>query len=343
MERQIRRLAESQHGHVTRAQLLGFGLGRTAIHHRVRTGRLIPIHAGVYGVGQRPATPVARAAAAVLACGDSAVLSHGSAAALWGLRRGWTQPLEVTVTRDRNRPNIHVHRSRTLGPRDVRRHLGIRVTSPARTVLDIAPRLTAPALRRTVNDARLSGHLKLGELDELVERHPRHPGARAIRQLLTDSWAPTRSVFEDEFVGFARRFGLPMPEINVRVAGYEVDALFRAEGVIVELDGYQYHSDQGSFERDRERDAATLAAGRLTVRVTWARLTRQAELEAARLHRTLRGVAAAPPEVARWRLIGPAPPDRHLLRTSSPRLTSCSKTDALLTLVIGPPSRQIRR
>lgn len=92
MERQIRRLAESQHGHVTRAQLLGLGLGRAAIHHRVRTGRLIPIHAGVYGVGQRPATPVARAAAAaVLACGDSAVLSHGSAAALWGLRRGWTE------------------------------------------------------------------------------------------------------------------------------------------------------------------------------------------------------------------------------------------------------------
>lgn len=288
LERQIGRLAASQHGHVTRRQLLELGLGPAAIHHRVRTGKLIPIHAGVYGVGQRPATPVARAAAAVLACGDSAVLSHGSAAALWGLRRGWTQPLEVTVTRDRNRPNIQVHRSGTLGPRDVRRHLGIRVTSPARTVLDLAPGLTASTLQRTVNDARLSGYLKLGELDELVKRLPHHPGARAIRQLLSVPAAPTRSGFEDEFVEFTRRFGLPMPEINVRVAGYEVDALFRAEGVIVELDGYQYHADQRSFERDRERDAVTLASGCVTVRVTWARLTTTAEREATRLQRILR-------------------------------------------------------
>jgi len=265
IERQIGRLAASQHGHVTRRQLLGLGLGRAAIQHRLETGKLIAIHAGVYGLGQRPASPVARAAAAVLACGDSAALSHGSALALWGLCRGWAQPLEVTVTRDRDRPNIRVHRSRTLGPRDVRRHLGIRVTSPARTALDVAPRLAVPALQRAVNDARLSGHLKLGELSELVDRMPRHPGAPAIRQLLTDSWAPTRSVFEDEFVSFAKPFGLPMPELNVRAAGYEVDALFRAEGVIVELDGYQYHSDRGSFERDRERDAATLAAGQLTV------------------------------------------------------------------------------
>ncbi len=128
------------------------------------------------------------------------------------------------------------------------------MTSPARTVIDVAPRLAAPALRRAVTDARLSGLLKLGELRELVDRMPRHPGARPIRQLLTDSWAPTRSVFENEFVEFTRRFELPTPEINLRVAGYEVDALFRAEGVIVELDGYQYHSDQASFERERERD-----------------------------------------------------------------------------------------
>jgi len=197
-------------------------------------------------------------------------------------------PFEVTVLNRRVRPDIQIHRSRTLGPRDVRRHLGIRVTSPARTVLDLAPRLDATAVQRAVNDARLSGHLKLSELEELLIRVPRHPGVRSIRELLQHPSAPTRSAFEDEFVAFARRFGLPVPEINARVAGYEVDALFREARVIVELDGYQFHSDQRSFERDRERDAVTLVDGYATLRVTWARLTTTAEAEAARLHRILR-------------------------------------------------------
>ena len=284
----IAALAAGQHGHVTRAQLLELGLGDHGIGYRVGISRLIPVYAGVYAVGHVPTAPVARAGGAVLACGRGAVLSHGSAATLWGIRKRWQSPFEVTVRWDRRRRGIRIHRSRTLTRQDVKLHLGVRVTSPARTVLDMAPRLSDRALARVVNDARLAGYLHLDDLGEVLVRCPSHRGATRLRPFVQTGGAPTRSEFEDAFLAFADRFGLPRPEINVRVAGHEVDALFRDERVIVELDGFEYHRDRRSFERDRERDAATLAARFETVRVTWARLTLKPDREAARLHAILR-------------------------------------------------------
>lgn len=158
----------------------------------------------------------------------------------------------------------------TLGRRDVRRQHGVRVTSPARTLNDIAPRLTRAELARAVNDARLKAGLRLSQLEGTPLR------------TLTDA-APTRSVFEDAFLAFARRFGLPTPQINARVAGYEVDVLFEDQKLILELDGYRYHRDLESFERDRERDATTLAAGYEAIRLTWRRLVQNPKREAARL------------------------------------------------------------
>jgi very-short-patch-repair endonuclease len=154
-------------------------------------------------------------------------------------------------------------------------------------VLDLTPRLSDRALPRVVSDFRLAGYLHLDDLGELLARCRNHPGALRLRPFVEVGGAPTRSEFEDAFLAFARRFGFPRPEINVRVAGHEVDALFRDERLIVELDGFEYHRDRRSFERDRERDAATLAARFETVRVTWARLTLKAEREAARLHAIL--------------------------------------------------------
>jgi very-short-patch-repair endonuclease len=284
----IRTLAGRQYGHVTRAQLLGLGLGRGAIDHRIEAGKLIVVHPGVYAVGHQQTTAVALAAAAVLACGPDAVLSHESAAALWGMRDRWPRRPEVTAPRNRRRPGICAHRSRTLSAKDIRRHRGIRVTSPARTVLEIASRLSAPALARTVNDGRLGRHLRVADLAELLERLPQHPGTPRVLPLIRTATGPTRSQFEDAFVAFDERFGLPFPRMNARVAGYEVDALFEAERLIVELDGFEYHRDRRSFERDRERDAATLAAGYGTVRLTWERFTGSPDREAARLHAILR-------------------------------------------------------
>ena len=155
-----------------------------------------------------------------------------------------------------------MHRSSTLTPADVTTQHGIRVTSPARTVLDIAPTLTDTALTRAVNDARLAGYLQFGALAELLARSTGAPGAARL-ELLISGDAPTRSQFEDAFKRFLRRFGLPTPLMNVQVEGYEVDAWFPRERLIVELDGYRYHQDRGAFERDPQarRDVACRRPG----------------------------------------------------------------------------------
>ena len=198
--------------------------------------------------------------AAVLAC--DAVLSHRSAAALWGFGR-WQQLIEVTARTARRHQGILVHRSRTLTRADVTRHYGIPVTTPARTLHDLARLLDPTSLTRAVNDARVR---------HLVRTEPGQTG-------------PTRSVFEDAFLAFVHRHGLPRPEVNQYVAGYEVDMLWRPQRLIAELDGRAYHQD--SFEEDRERDATLTAAGLRVVRVTWRRLTRQEEREAARFRALL--------------------------------------------------------
>jgi len=182
-------------------------------------------------------------------------------------------------------PPIRHHSPRPPRPRkqDIRRHKGIRVTTPARTALDIAPRLTAAGLARGVNEARLNAGLRVAHLADVVERNPLHPGTQLLRTFIQHSTGPTRSEFEDRFLAFAREFGLPTPIVNARVEGYEVDALFLEARVVVELDGWSFHSSRRSFERDRERDTVLLAAGYVTVRITWERLTTQPEREAARL------------------------------------------------------------
>jgi very-short-patch-repair endonuclease len=284
LDRLIAGRAARQHGHITRQQLLDLGASSHAINHRVKTGRLIRVHAGVYAVGHLGATPIARAAAAVLACGPDALLSHGSAAALWGFRKGWPQRAEVTVKAARRRPGINVHRSCTLTRRDATTHRGIRVTSPARTLYDIARSLTDEALARAVNDALLSNYLKPAHLAELLERHP-DKDPRLAKHL--EATGVTRSMLEDAFTTFVERFGLPEARLNTRINGREVDALFETAGVIVELDGYDFHSSKASFEDDRDRDADMLVAGLPTVRLTWSRLMSSPEREADRLRAIL--------------------------------------------------------
>jgi hypothetical protein len=241
----------------------------------------------VYAVGHRPVTPHERASAAVLDCGPGAALSHGSAMALWGFWRRWERPFEVTVVGDRRPPGILVHTSTTLRRRDVTTHVGIRVTSPARTVLDIAPRLNDRALKRTVNSALNSDWLGESELAELVSRLARRPGARRIAPLIDLPGTPTRSGWEDDFPAFCESQGLPTPLMGAVVRGYIVDALFEAEKVIVELDSWEFHKNRIAFEDDRERDTETLAHGFVTVRMTWERIKARPDTEGQRMRAIL--------------------------------------------------------
>jgi hypothetical protein len=280
----VAKLARRQHGNVTRQQLLELDATDNWIHHRILVGYLFKVHAGVYAVGRPPVTALEKAAAAVLACGPGAALSHGSAMALWGFRKRWPTSFDVTVKRDRRPRGIAVHISRTLHRRDVTSHLGIRVTAPARTLSDCAPGLGDTALVRAVNDALLSNYLTRSQLAEFLARHPN----KLLQPFVDATDGPTRSEFEDAFLAFCERYGLPRPKTNTIVAGHEADAYFEAERLIVELDGWHFHSSRTSFEGNRNRDADSLLQGIGTIRLTWDRMIGKPEPEADRLHEILR-------------------------------------------------------
>jgi hypothetical protein len=176
----------------------------------------------------------------------------------------------------------------SLGETDIRSRNRIPVTSPARTLLDCAPRLQDKTLTRAVNDARRRLGLRLSDLADVADRNPSHPGSIRIRTFAAATGGPTRSEWEDAFPAFCRRFGLPAPLMGAFVVGFEVDALFPNEKLIVELDSWQFHSDRASFEGDRDRDATTLATGFGTVRITWERMRDRPATEAERLQQILR-------------------------------------------------------
>ena len=283
----IARTAAKQNGNVTRRQLLDLGVTDDGIRRRVQAGRLFRVYAGVYAVGRPPITPQEWASAAVLACGPGAVLSHASAMALWGYWRQWDRPFEVTVVGDRRPKEIRVHRSTTLRRRDVTWQCRIRVTTPALTALDMAPRLNDRSLKRVVSNMLNSLWCNKDQFAQTVARHPGAPGANRIAALLGLPGTPTRSGWEDEFPVFCKRYGLPIPIMGAPLYGYVVDALFPAARVIVELDSKEFHMDPIAFEADRERDAEMLLHGFVTVRVTWERIERRPRREAERLHAIL--------------------------------------------------------
>jgi hypothetical protein len=289
LEARVLALAKGQHGHIARRQVMALGLSRGAIDGRIASGEYVRVHHGVYCIAPRRDDPVSRAAAAVLACGDGAVLSHGSAATLWGFLRYWTFPFEVIAAGERQRPGIIAHRCLSLKRRDITRQHDIPTTSPERTILDNAPRLTRKQLTRMVNDGRLRGYVHLAALADVTSRNPYHPGAKLLRPFADDPSNPTRSGFEDAFKAFCATHNLPTPLINTKVNGYEVDAYFPEHNLIVELDSRRYHDDPESFEDDRERDAEQLKHGLKTLRITDERFEQSPAQEAERLQEILDG------------------------------------------------------
>jgi predicted transcriptional regulator of viral defense system len=298
IDRAIAAVAARQWGNITWRQLLDLGLTKQEVSYRVKIGRLYRVYRGVYSVGHPPTTPHQRAAAAVLACGPGAALSNGSAMTLWGFWRQWDKPFEVTGVGDRRTSGIRVHRSTTLRRQDVTVQLGIRVTTPARTLLDMSPRLKDKALKRAVSDALHSPWLTEDQLAETLARHPTATGSKRIAALIGVTGTPTRSGWEDEFPKFCADHGLPAPIMGQPLHGYILDALFAQEKVIVELDGWEFHKTKIAFEDDRERDAHNLAHGYATVRMTWERIHGRPKREARRLDTILKRTRAHAPKAA---------------------------------------------
>ena len=262
VDERIAAVAARQHGVVSTRQLLALGVTRNAIKHRVSRGQLTPLHRGVYRVGPLP-SPLTSPMAATLACGPSAVLSHHSAAALLGIRRPHAGPIHVTVTRGhaRKRRGLVIHRTRSLRDDEVVTHKGIRTTSAARTLLDIASDLTRKHLTRAIEEAQIQGQLDHSSLTAAVSRAHGHRGVVALRAAAPQEVRMTRSEAERRLVELVDAAELPPPRTNVTLGGYEVDAVWAGERLVVEVDGFAFHGSRDAFERDRRRDAELVAAG----------------------------------------------------------------------------------
>jgi very-short-patch-repair endonuclease len=269
-------LAARQQGMVTFEQLLDAGLSERTIRTRVAGGWLTRRHAGVYQLGVF-AGPFGAEAAVLLACGPDAVISHRTAAGLWRLiaREG---PIHVSVPGSvgRRRDGIRSHRATLKDDEIITRH-GIRVTTPARTLLDLAPSMPERQLDRLVEEVQVQNLATRDDVLRTVAEGANRPGIRKLAAIVgsPDEPAFTRSEAERLLVELVRAAGLPRPRTNARVAGFEVDAVWPADKLVVEVDGWTYHGTRQAFERDRRRDGRLLVAGYRVLRITWRQLTRE--------------------------------------------------------------------
>jgi very-short-patch-repair endonuclease len=295
-------------GVISRPQLRDLGLSDDAIDRRADAGRLHRVHRGVYAVGHTVLTARGRWMAAVLAAGPGAALSHASAAALWDLRRSAATIVDVSVPSRAGRmkrPGLRIHRPRTLRGSEITTRDRIPVTTPARTILDLAPGLQPHRLERLLDQAEILELTDYPALGAMARAHPGHRGAKRLARVLAEYEAGAtlkRSDLERLFLALCDEHDLPAPHVNHPVAGKEVDFLFAEQRLIVEADSWRFHKTRQAFERDRGRDAMHLRAGYRTLRLTDRQLERRprevAQLVAAALKadttRPLQSEAARP-------------------------------------------------
>jgi very-short-patch-repair endonuclease len=275
-------IAAAQRNRVARRQLLAAGISSNTIDRLARTSLLRRVHCGVFAVGPGTPIPLADETAALLAVRAGATLSHHTAAMLLGLRPPASGDglIHVTVPGASvgDPTAVRAHRSIILAPRDVRVREGLPVTSPARTLLDVAPLVSARDIERAIDQMVIRRIGTVRGVEELLGRAGHHPG-RAVLACVVDVYTTTtftRSVAEERFLSLIRDSGLPQPLVNVRRHGYEIDFFWPEERVAVEVDGFAYHRTRGRFEGDRSRDAALRKAGITVIRITWRQLERDA-------------------------------------------------------------------
>jgi very-short-patch-repair endonuclease len=279
-----------------REQILGAGLGRGAIVHRLATGRLRELYRGVYLVGPREVDPLVRELAAVLYFRGHAILSHRSAAVIWGLLgRGPHDEVSLTTVKARrSRPGLRLHRVNTLHRSDLRARDGLPLTAPARTLLDLAAEESDADLEEALAVARQRGLAAVHEIRAARQRAPGRRGATRLTRLLDAGQASgfTRSRAEQRMRALLRAAELPQPRANVPLLGFVADFVWAEHKLVVEVDGYLFHSGKAAFESDRRRDQVFAAAGFTVIRVTWTQLSSEPLAVIARIAQALAARAA---------------------------------------------------
>jgi uncharacterized protein DUF559 len=302
-DRRIGEMAYRQHGAVARWQLVDLGLSDEMIEYRVHSGRLHRVLRGVFAVGHARLSREGRWSAAVLASGRRAALSHGDAAALWEIAAARGTVIHVsTPSRSGRAPapgRIRLHRIGTLTADEVTTHDAIRVTTPARTLLDLAAVVRPRRLEEALAQADRLGLFDLVDVRRVLDAHRRQHGAPALRGLLLrlagEEAAQTRSRLEVAMLQLCDDYGLPTPVANLAIAGLLVDFHWPGTDLIVETDGFTYHRMPTAFENDRERDQVLLLAGYRVARFSYNQVIRQRRRTAGRLHDLLVGSGSVRP------------------------------------------------
>jgi very-short-patch-repair endonuclease len=283
VERVMARIGGGAHGVVARVELLDAGVTAAEIEHRLATGALIREYPGVYRVGHRAPSLEARYMAAVLACGEGALLSGRAAGYLFGAIKGPAPPPEVTAPTERRVRGVRTHRSRGLGRQDATSWRGIPVTTLPRTLVDLAAVLDLDDLARACHEARVRHGTTPGQVEAVLARRPKSPGAAKLRAILRGDARLTLSKLEKRFLVLLRDAGLPLPQTNRRAGRYWVDCRWPDLRLTVELDSYRYHHSRHAWEQDRRREREARARGDDYRRYTYGDVFEQPQLMLAEL------------------------------------------------------------
>ena len=269
VERKVAAIADLQHGVVTRAQLLDAGVTLAAIRARVRSGALLREHRGVYRVGHRAPSVEARYLAAVLACGEGALLSGRAAAYLLGVLKGAAPRPEVTAPTKRLIKGVVTHRARSASRPDATTWRGVPVTTVATTLVDLAAALKVADLARACHEAGVRYGTTPADVEAVLARRPTAAGAAKLRRILHGDVPVTLSALERRFLALLSEASLPLPRTNRPAGGRRVDCRWPELRITIELDSYQYHRSRHAWEQDRRREREARARGDEFRRYTW--------------------------------------------------------------------------
>ena len=296
------RLADLQHGCVHRQQLDAAGVRKDAVLRRIAKGHLRRVHSDVFSVRMSAHAALAAEMAAALHFRGDAVVSGATAAAIWKIADDPPGDIEVTLV-GRNaepQPGIRIHRAPTLDATDIRWRHGIPLTAPARTLIDLAATATQLELENAIAEARRRRLATESQIGAALKRAGNRAGVAALAAILKQleatraSPSRTRSLYERRLLRLIEAAALPKPVTNIPIQGHEVDMFWPAHRLVVEFDGFAFHSDRHAFERDRLRDQKLVAAGLRVIRITQRQIDHEPLAVVARLAQALmNGVQSA--------------------------------------------------